>query len=166
MDPLSITAGIIAIIQLSSDVVDYLSDAAGATSERMHLCDEILECEFILKRLKVKVDNSDKQKSWSNTVNALNEGPSAPLNRLLVALSTVKVKVEPKKGVKRVLAPLKWHFDKKEVEEAISTIERLKRLLNLALTNDCGYIRPLYSFQPKQPGRLQFIDMHPENRID
>jgi hypothetical protein len=137
---LGTTASIIAIIQLSSVVVEYLSDAAGAKTEQMRLCEEILECEFILKRLKIKVDNNDEGSSWSKTINALNKGPSAPLGQLLVALSIVKVKIRPKEGIKKALAPWKWHFDKVQVEEAIATIERIKSLLNLALTNDCGYV--------------------------
>ena len=141
---LGTTASIIAIIQLSSVVVEYLSNAAGAKTEQMRLCDEILECEFILKRLKIKLNNNDEGSSWSKTINALNESPSAPLGRLLVALSIVKVKLRPKEGIKKALAPWKWHFDKKEVEEVIATIERIKSLLSLALTNDCGYVRFQY----------------------
>jgi hypothetical protein len=138
-DPLGTTASIIAIIQLSSDVVKYISGAAGATKERKRLRDEVRACEFILQRLKDEVDYAEEGGTWSETIKAL-EDPGAPLGGLWVALNVVKAKLEPKKGPKKVLATLIWPFDEREVEKIISTIEREKTLLELALTNDCRYV--------------------------
>ena len=136
MDPLSITASIIAIIQISSDIVSYVNGATGATKERKRLRDEVRACEFILQRLNDEASDAEEGKTWSETIKAL-EGPDAPLARLRDALSIVRAKLEPKKGLKNAFSTLKWPFDEKEIEKVISAIEREKNLLNLALANDC-----------------------------
>jgi hypothetical protein len=137
MDPLSITASTIAIIQISSDIVAYINGTTGATKERKRLRDEIRSCEFILQRLGDQVSDAEDGNTWSATIKAL-QGPDAPLGRLRDALAVVKAKLEPKKGLKNAFSSLKWPFDEKEINKIISTIEHEKNLLDLALTNDSG----------------------------
>lgn len=136
MDPLSITASTIAIIQISSDIIGYINGATGATKERKRLREEIRSCEFILQRLNDEASDAEECSTWSATIKVL-EGPDAPLGRLWSALTTIKAKLEPKKGLKNALPTLKWPFDEKEIGKIISAIEREKSLLDLALTNDC-----------------------------
>lgn len=59
-DPLSVTASIIAVLQLSSDVVKYINAAAGSAKERKRLRDEVRACEYILRQLKDDVDDSEE----------------------------------------------------------------------------------------------------------
>ncbi len=138
-DPLSVTASIIAVIQLSSDVVKYINGVHGATKERKRLRDEVRACEFILRQLKDDAGDRDQGKAWSETIKAL-ESTDAPLGRLWLALNIVKAKLELKTGLEKTLASLKWPFNGKEVEKIISAIEREKTLLHLALANDCRYV--------------------------
>ena len=138
-DPLGATASIIAIIQLSSEIVKYIGRVSSAAKERKRLRDELRSCQFILQQLKDDADDVEEGKMWLDTIKAL-QGPDAPLGRLWVALSVVKAKLEPKKGVQKAFASLKWPFDEKEVDRIVSVIEREKVLLHLALTNDCRYV--------------------------
>jgi hypothetical protein len=138
-DPLSTTASIIAIVQLSSAVVEYINGVRGATKERKRLRDEVRACEFILQQLKDDADDTEEGEAWSETIKAL-EGTDAPLGRLWIALNIVKAKLEPKTGLEKTLTSLKWPFSEKEVEKIISLIEREKTLLQLALVNDCRYV--------------------------
>ncbi|KAH7022161.1 hypothetical protein EDB80DRAFT_758350 [Ilyonectria destructans] len=126
MDPLGATASVIAVLQLSSEVVTYINSAVSATDERRRLREE----------LKDEADDSDVGKAWSETIKAL-EAPGAPLARLWTALRTVRAKLQPKEGPNRLLENLKWPFSEKEVEKIISAIEREKSLLGLALDNEC-----------------------------
>ncbi|CZR63705.1 uncharacterized protein PAC_13602 [Phialocephala subalpina] len=135
-DPLGTTASIIAIIQLSFDVVKYINGVGGATKDRKRLRDGVRACEFILQQLKDNADDTEEGKAWSETVKTL-EDTDAPLGRLWVALNVVKAKLEPKIGLEKALTSLKWPSNEKEVEKIISVIEREKTLLQLALTNDC-----------------------------
>jgi hypothetical protein len=138
-DPLGTTASIIAIIQLSSVVVEYINGVRGATKERKRLRDGVRACEFILQQLKDDADDTEEGNAWSETIKAL-EGADAPLGRLWVALNVVKAKLEPKIGLEKALTSLKWPFNEKEVEKIVSAIEHEKILLQLALTNDCRYV--------------------------
>ena len=106
IDPLSITASTIAIIQISSDIVSYINGAAGATKERKRLRDEVRSCEFILQRLSDEVSDAEEGNTWSATIKAL-EGPDAPLGRLQDALIAIKAKLKPKKGLKNAFSTLK-----------------------------------------------------------
>ncbi|KAH8586052.1 ankyrin repeat protein, partial [Bisporella sp. PMI_857] len=136
MDPFSTTASIIAVLQISSDVIKYTLGATVATKERRRLREEILACESILLQLQDHADNADGGSTWWEKIKAL-EGPDTPLCRLRVALEAIKAKVERKKGLDKAISVLKWPFDEKEVERLISVIQREKSLLQLALTNDC-----------------------------
>ncbi|RYP52862.1 hypothetical protein DL768_002111 [Monosporascus sp. mg162] len=143
MDPLSTTASIIAILQLSSDVVKYIIGATGATKDRRRLREEILACESILLQLQDHADDADEGTKWWEKIKAL-EGPDTPLYRLGIALQAVMAKLEPKKGLDKALSALKWPFDEKEVEKLISAMQREKSLLQLAMTNECrGLIREI-----------------------
>lgn len=93
MDVLSAAASIIAVIQLSTEVVKYINAAAGAAKERKRLREEIRACEYILQQLKDDADDSEEGKAWSQTIQAL-EAPGAPLGRLLIALNIVKAAVQ------------------------------------------------------------------------
>ncbi|KAF7917816.1 uncharacterized protein EAE97_011954 [Botrytis byssoidea] len=135
MDPLSTTASIIAVIQLSSDIVSYISRAADATRERMRLRNEVLGCESILQQLKDEANNTEEGSKWTETIKTL-EASDGPLGRLWAALSAVKIKLEPNNGLRKALLTLKWPFDQKEVEKIIVTIEHEKSLLGLALANN------------------------------
>ncbi|RYP13523.1 hypothetical protein DL765_006845 [Monosporascus sp. GIB2] len=136
MDPLSTTASVIAVLQLSSDVFKYIIGATGAAKDRKRLREEIVACETVLLQLQDHADDADGSAKWWEKVKAL-EGPDTPLYRLGRALEAVKAKLEPKKGLDKTLSALKWPFDEKEVEMLISTIQREKSLLQLALTCDC-----------------------------
>lgn len=134
-DPLSTTASIIAVIQLSSEVAKYVSTARGATKERKALLREVRACEHILETLNDEADDSDEGKVWSETIKAL-ESPDAPLGRLWVTLRAIGAKLQPKEGVKKALESLKWPFKEKEIDKIVSSIEREKSLLQLALENN------------------------------
>ncbi|RYP64313.1 hypothetical protein DL771_008815 [Monosporascus sp. 5C6A] len=135
MDPLSTTAGIIAVIQLSSEALGFIGTATGATQERKRLREEIRACDNILQQLKDEANDSEEGEAWLK-IKAFDE-PDAPLGRLSIALNVVKTKLEPKDGRKKILTFLKWPFEGKEVKKIIGAIEREKSLLALALTNNC-----------------------------
>ncbi|KAI0126620.1 ankyrin repeat-containing domain protein [Xylariales sp. AK1849] len=135
MDPLSTTSGIIAIIQLSSEVVQYISVATGATKQRRLLRNELQACDDILQLLVEEADDAEDGRAWSETINAL-QAPGAPLGRLCVMLNLIKAKLQPREGLKQAIMVLRWPFEEKEVGQIISAIEREKSLLQLALANE------------------------------
>ncbi|KAI0421681.1 ankyrin repeat-containing domain protein [Xylaria grammica] len=136
MDPLSTTASVIGVLQLSSDVVKYIIGATGAAKARRSLREEILSCEAVLLQLQDHADDAEGGTVWSEKIKTL-EGPGTPLYRFGIALGALKSQLEPKKGWNKALSALKWPFDEKQVEKLISAIQREKSLLQLVLTNNC-----------------------------
>jgi len=132
MDGLSAAASPVSFLQLLAEVIKYVSTATGATKDRKRLREEVRVCSNILQQLKDDVDDSEEGKAWSETVKVL-EAADAPLGRLYAALQTVKTQLQTKNSHSRAL---KWPFQEKEVEKIISTIEREKSLLSLALENN------------------------------
>jgi hypothetical protein len=60
MDPLSITASTIAIIQISSDIIGYINGATKATKEQKQLRKEIQSYEFILQQLNDEASDAEE----------------------------------------------------------------------------------------------------------
>ena len=128
MDPLSAIASVITVLQLFSKVAQYITSAVGALKDRKDLRDEVYTYRNILQQLKNEVDDSEEDKAWLETVEGL-KALDAPLSHLWVALNIIKAKLQPKEGVKRVIANLKWPFKEKKMEKMFKAIEREKLLL-------------------------------------
>ena len=135
-DPLSTTASIIALVQLSAEVIKYISATTGAKKERKELRSEIWACEAILQQLQHESADIEEGDEWEQTLRTL-KGPDAPLRQLFNVLGLIKAKLLPEKGLR---AALRWPFEAKEIEKLIVTLERQKVLLQIALTNDCRYV--------------------------
>ncbi|RYP86588.1 hypothetical protein DL770_004887 [Monosporascus sp. CRB-9-2] len=135
MEPLGATASIIAIIQLSSKVFAYISNATGAAKERNRLRSKLLACDAFIQELRDQSDGSEEGQAWSETIKAL-DGPDGPLGRLKTTLDAMETRLQPKKGVRRAVSVLKWPFEEKEVQMIIETIESEKSLLKFAFDNE------------------------------
>jgi hypothetical protein len=136
MEALGATASLIAILQLSFEVADYVRNASGASKERKELLKELRSCEQTLKSLLDEADDCEEGEAWSETVKTL-EAPDAPLGVLNTALTTVKAKLQPKAGfANKIKGALAWPFQQKEVDKIIDVINRQKQLLLIALAND------------------------------
>jgi hypothetical protein len=81
MDGLSAAASVIAVFQLSSEVVKYINAATDAIKEPKCLRDEVREHEFILQQLKDEADDSEKGQGVVGDDQGLG-GLDAPLGRL------------------------------------------------------------------------------------
>ena len=136
-DPLSITASIIAILQLTQQVIQYVVDAKDAGDDRNRLLNEITSAHGFLFVLKDKAEKFGIR--WDDTfyvnMRTLN-GPTGPLEQYKLALQRLVAKLMPQKGLKKFGQILGWPFEKKEIMEILDTIERQKSLFSLALQND------------------------------
>jgi hypothetical protein len=123
------TASIIAILQLSEKVIQYVRDVAGATEERKRLREQVRACSNILLMLKDGMEDSEEGEAWAETVDLL----AVPLERLRKALELAAIRLHAKTSTKE---KLKWPFREKEVQKLIEAIESEKSLLNIALENN------------------------------
>ena len=59
-----------------------------------------------------------------------------PLDQFKEAMELLASKLKPQSGLKKFGAKLLWTLDKKEINDVLSRIERMKTLVGLALQRD------------------------------
>lgn len=102
-DPLSITASIIAVLQLSSAVVKYLKDVGGSESSRNSLLLEISSTKGILETLKDLSVNASPTDLILENVQSLAE----PLKNYADLLRMLEKVLSTSSGLKKLGAALK-----------------------------------------------------------
>jgi hypothetical protein len=137
-DPLGITASIIAVLQLTSVVAQYLKDVKGGSGDRLRLREEIRSTVALLEILKDRVEDEDEDTdmdAWRTSVQqlAISDGP---LDQFKRSLERLIKKLVPGGKLEQFKKGLTWPFDKNDVEEILRGIERQKSLFSLALEND------------------------------
>ena len=136
MDPLSISASFIALLQLSGKVIGYLSDVKGGPKELLTIR---LEICGVLPILSILQDQAEQAKNgvdlWSPTFLSL-DVPNGPIQQLRGALEQLESNLAPVGGWKKVGKAFTWPFEKGEIQRILSTIERQKLLFTLARQND------------------------------
>ncbi|MCJ1282267.1 hypothetical protein MMC26_001590 [Xylographa opegraphella] len=140
MDPLSLTTSIVAVLQLTATVVSYLNDVKGASKERAQVAVEASMVYSLLTSLKYRVEDAHPTEAWYIAIRTLGEKNGA-LDQYQAALKLLAAKLDTRNGTK-VGRALLWKFDKVEIAGILSKIERIKSLINVALTNDLLTKRP------------------------
>ena len=147
MDPLSVSASIIAILQMTGSVVQYINGVRGSPTERERFLTELNGINIILLQIQDPLEEAEQAAEpgeaarWSETLQSLSQ-PNSPLKQLEQVLRTLESKLAPACGARGIKKALTWPFQKEEVKELIATIERQKTLLNLARQNDHLYFFP------------------------
>jgi hypothetical protein len=136
MDPLSVTASIIAILQLSNKVIGYLNDVKDASKERAKCAIEAANLYSLLTNLRYRLEDADASTPWSTAVRALaiDKGPLDQFKQTLELLNDRMTGATSNIG--KVREELMWKFKKQEIEDVLRSIERLKTLVGIALQMD------------------------------
>lgn len=138
-DPLSVSASVIAVLQLAGTVTQYIKDVKEGAKDRTHLRDELRSLTSLLEMV---LDRVEDMEGSGNDVKleppsfATVGAPDGPVQRFKAVLEEIVGKVVPKGAVGRLTQPLKWPFDKKDITQLLSTLERIKTHLTLVLQND------------------------------
>ena len=135
MDPLSISASIVALMQLSSTVIGYLSDVKSSHKEQQKIRLEICNTLPMLSILQDQAQQAENGDEWSSTLRSLSAA-DGPIQQFRKALERLEHKLAPVRGVKKVGKAFIWPFEKVEIQSILSTIERQKLLFSLARQND------------------------------
>jgi hypothetical protein len=136
MDPLSLTASIIAVTQLASNIISYLNEAKDASKEQLRIATEISNVSALLTPLKSRIASAKPTEPWFATIQKLGD-KDGPLEQFVFTLESIKAKVaKVDGGLNRAVRVLTWSFNKSEVAEMVARIERVKMLVILALAND------------------------------
>lgn len=137
-DPLSITASILAVLQLSITVTQYLKDVQGGSRDRLRLRDEIRSIVCLLEMLKDRVEDPELQETWGKSTVSLGS-PNGPLVQFASTLELLTAKLAPTTRFQQVAKTLKWPLDKADVTAMLNSLERQKSLFNLAIQCDHMY---------------------------
>lgn len=129
MDPLSATASIIAILQLSSKVVGYLTNVKDASKECAICAVETT------KNLRFRLEEGTAAKPWYTAVRAL-AVENGPFDQFNDALELLQRKMTKRSRLKKAGEALVWKFKKEEIATIMGQIERLKTLIEIALHMD------------------------------
>ena len=135
MDPLSTSASIVTLIQLSSTVINYLSNVRNGPKELQQLRSETSSVLSILIVFQNQADRMKPDASFSSTLRSLNV-PRGPFEQIRTALERLNLILAPTEGWKKLGKVLKWPLEKEETHEILNTIERQKALFSLAQQND------------------------------
>ena len=135
MDPLSISASVIAVLQLTGTVLQYLNCAGNASDERRKVYSELCGTRNMLYILHSQATKPQLDDSCSSTMQSLciAEGP---LDQYKAALERLAEILKPSRGISKVTTAISWSFKAKEAKDLLDSIERLKTLLSLARQND------------------------------
>jgi hypothetical protein len=131
MDPLSFSASLITVLDLTVTLMRFVNDVRHAPRERSQIAREASNIYALLTTLRFRVEEADSDDPWFDQVKALAVA-DGPLDEFQVILKQLVVKIQPASKLKDLL----WKFAKHEVEVALTRIERLKSLVTLALAND------------------------------
>ncbi|OAF60440.1 hypothetical protein VC83_03381 [Pseudogymnoascus destructans] len=138
MDSLSVTASIIAILQVTATLVSYANDVKDAPKDRARFAMEALSLSSLLLNLRYQIEDETCEKSneaWTRQVTLLGL-PDGPLDHYRHALEKLQVKIVSGKGLVKIGDALWWRFTKEEVAGILLRIERLKSLIQIALQMD------------------------------
>ncbi|OJI83101.1 hypothetical protein ASPTUDRAFT_702542 [Aspergillus tubingensis CBS 134.48] len=113
-DPLSITASVIAVLELAATTTRYLREIKHGAADRLQLRDELRSTSYLLEMLRDRIDDAE------DAAVTLGMGKSILTESLFGQRSL----------------SLTWPFTKKDITEKLACLERLKGSLSLVLQND------------------------------
>ena len=131
METLAATASIVSLLQLAGAVIKYLSILKDASDDIKTLVLELCTIRGLLSTIKdLTTEESILHESLSR--------PDGLFSQIESSLQALASKVEPTSTTTahKLVQKLRWPLRKEEVKDVLSSIERQKTLLSLALQND------------------------------
>jgi hypothetical protein len=136
MDPISFISSLVSVIQATNTAINYLKDVKDAPRERLDVLQSLASMNSLLDFLKERVEQSQPDDTWFKSARRLAE-PDCALVLLQAALDRLKKQLKPADtAVGRLKQSVKWSFDRTEVSTVLSSMERLKSLVVIALEDD------------------------------
>ncbi len=131
------TASIIAILELTSKLTSYINDVRRATEEQKQVAMEASNLYGLLTSLRFRVEEARSSDPWFHQVRLLGV-ENGPLDQFKSILEKMVDQISTLSSCKRaqMKSALTWKFTKQEVDNTLRRMERLKTLIQCALTND------------------------------
>lgn len=154
MDPLSITASAIAIIQVTTDLIDgarsYYKSVKNAREEIAELVHELESFDVLLKTLKDTSQRADALNKQQTDQLVPSVGCQRRVSRLPMLQKMMEAdaplsscynqmllfKTKLTRDQSRVKRSLKWPFERDEIKAVIKRLRNLKSMLDTAIASD------------------------------
>ena len=140
MDPVSavgFVASILQLIKTTGIVIGYVNDVKDAPTERAQFARHASSLLALLTDLRYRVEEARSiSDPWFVSLRGLG-AEGGPLDQLQDQMERLARRLEPSTGrLKKAGKALIWTLDKKETQNVLAQIERVKTLVMLALQND------------------------------
>lgn len=139
-DPLSITASIIAILQLGTTAINHLRSMKNGAEDRVNLRDELRSTNHLLEMIRDRIEDAQDENATLGTGKALSiaslSGPDNPLILFKSILEDIVAKLIPQSRLRQRSLSLLWPFTKQDIAEKLACLERLKSNLSFIVQND------------------------------
>lgn len=132
-DPLSISASIVAVVQVSVAVVRYLGDVKDTSHDVDRLRREIGSLQNVLLPALQRLKRSE---DGNLAPERLTEAQNGPLQELRVMLEGLEKRLAPTAGLRKARKAVTWPFQKSEIINIVDAIERQKSMFILMLQLD------------------------------
>ncbi|KAL9582089.1 MAG: hypothetical protein Q9212_003501 [Teloschistes hypoglaucus] len=135
MDPLSVSASIVSLLELTGTVISCLSDIKDGPEELKRIRLEVSSVPSILYMLQDQADQAKQGDVFVSTLGLLNV-PKGPFQQFRATLERLASKLTPGRGWRKIGSEFQWPLEKEEIREILGITERLKTLFSLARQND------------------------------
>ena len=110
MDPLSISASIVAVLQLTGTVIHYINGVKGDPKDRQRFLLELSTVNGMLLILQDQAEQARAGDPWSLTLQSL-DVPNGPMQQFRAALEVLKSKLAPVEGWSKLGKVFLWPFE-------------------------------------------------------
>jgi hypothetical protein len=135
MDPIGITASIIAILQLTAALLEYINSVKDAPKDRAQCAIEASNLYNLLTILRYRMEEPENNKPWYNALKALSV-QNGPLDQYRHSLEKIMTKLSQCPGAGKLGNSLLWSLRGGDVKNLLARIERLKTIISIALEMD------------------------------
>jgi hypothetical protein len=140
MDPLSVTASAIAILQISGTIInlcyDYRSRVKNAAKEASRIVNELNGLRSVIDLLFVLLEDESEKKSMPHSALDRLAQSDGVLTRCINELKALEKKLEPKDGWRAAKAAILWPLNESDVKKVLHDIESTRSTVQLALAAD------------------------------
>lgn len=136
MDPLSISASIVALLQVSGNVINLISTITSSSAEIRCLAVEISTTRALLSSI---ADIAEVNETWNENLRRLTveDGPMQMLDALLSKLERrLNQEVRVKSDLRQLRKKLSWPWRVEETRQMVNTARETRGLLAGALAVD------------------------------
>jgi hypothetical protein len=138
MDPVSViglVAGIVGLIDTTIEVIQFLNDVNDAPKEWTAFAREASNLLSILTTLRYTVSDVTVDDPWFAGIRSLGR-KDGPLDQFHQSLAELTKRLSPHSNGMDFKRRVLWSLDKTYINGKILQLERLKSLINLALSRD------------------------------